>query len=712
MAQTNPDELTLADLFQIFWSHKWFILTTTLLGGILAFGYAKSSQSVYQVDALLQIETKDNKNVTNALGAMADLFQTSNPAESEIEIIKSRLVLGQAAQNLGMDIFVSPLRWGRKERLLGQPKPILVVDRLEVPTTLVGRPLVFDVLPNQTFVAFDQSNTEILRGQVGVGVDSSTNPSHVGVFVRSFKMDLGQQFLVMKRSVLDATQELLGNLQVTEVGKKTGVIRLTYQGFDPVEAARVLNEIANCYVRQNVERKSAEAQKTLEFLQSQLPELKKQLEASEERLNQYRSAKGSIDLSQEARLALEQQVQVKQSLFDSQQKRKEQLQLFESNHPSITTLDSVIANLSAKLSRQESQVKSLPLQQQEVVRLMRDVQVNTDLYTGLLNNTQQLRVVKAGEIGNVRVVDFAVPSELPVGPNKRNILLIGLLAGGLIGIGIHLFLKLVVTGIRDAARIENEFELPVLAQIPHSSSQRKIRKDTQKQRPGIHVLAHQSPDDIAVESFRSLRTALDFSLAESSERVIVMTGPKEGVGKSFVSQNLAVVLAQTGSSVLLVDGDLRRGNLHSAFGVPRANGLSEILTGKMNLASCLFTPLANLPLSILTTGALPQNPSELLHSSLTSQLIHEWAHQYDFVILDAPPVLAVTDAALLGQSAAATLVVFKSGVHPAGEIDHTLARLRQSGVNAKGAILNNVPMNENRYGYSYAYSRRREPDTK
>jgi len=707
MPNAHDNEMTLKDLLLLLWANKWIVMACAVVAGGVAFLYAQSSLPEYKVDALLQIETKTGKAGANPLGAMADMFQVSSPAETEIEVIKSRLVLGRAAEALRMDLQVAPKSWGRLARLRKLPKPELSLERLDVPVALLNEPLELELLGHGLYVLRHKERGEILRGKIGVGTDSASNPHRVGIFVAGAKAKAGDKFVVTKAYALNGVETLRKSLVVAEVGKKTGIIGLSFTGNDPVRIATVLNEIANAYVRQDVEQKSAEAEKTLSFLQEQLPEIKRSLEASEVRLNQYRSSMGSVDLTAEAKIALEQQVEVQQKLFETQQKRKELQQLFKEDHPNIRTLDSTITSLSGKLGNQERQVKALPLQQQEVVRLMRDVQVNTELYTGLLNNSQQLKVVKAGEIGNVRIIDLAVPVYKPTKPQKPMILLAGIGLGFALGCGIALLRKLLQAGVEDASAIEKELGLPVYASVPHSLEQEKLHRKAKRKEKGTHLLALRAPDDLAVESFRSLRTTLHFSMLDATNKVLLMVGPSPSIGKSFVSANFAATLAMTGSRVLLVDADLRRGHIHQYFGTVRGTGLSDILSGAANLAQATAT--TEVPgLSLLSTGTIPPNPSELLLHENFARFLDELGPLYDYIVIDSPPVLAVTDAVILGKLAGTTLMVLKQGKHPMQEIEACQKRLAQADVALKGVVFNDVDLSQGRggfgaYAYQYAY---------
>lgn len=713
-ADMRSDELTLKDLLLLLWGNAPLVFATTLLCGVLATVWVFSERPVYKVDALLQLETKDGKSTTNPLGQLADVFEVSNPAETEIEVIKSRLVLGKAASNMRLDLEATPKGWGRLARLLHRSKPELNLERFEMPPRLWEQPFELEMLSGGRFVLRQELLGEVLHGRLGQGVDSSANPYRVGIFVRSALAQPGQKFKLVRHHELSAVQGLLNKMSVAEVGKKTGIIGLSFEDYDPEQAARILNEIANCYVQQDVEQKSAEAEKTLEFLQEQLPDLKKNLEASEQRLNDYRSRVGSVDLDDQAQTILSQQVDLQEKILDVQQQKKKTQEYFKTNHPNMRTLDSVQAVYQAKAAQQERLLRGLPQQQQEIIRLTRDVQVNTELYTSLLNNAQQLRVVKAGEIGNVRVVDYALPTLLPIKPKKSATVAVGLFLGFVLGAGIVLLRRMLFHGVDDPKAIEKDFSLPVYAMVPHSSAQPALRAAARRHEPGLHVLAHLHPDDLAVESLRSLRTTLQFALADAPNHILVFTGPAPEIGKSFASQNAAFVMAQAGMRTLLVDGDMRRGKLHLSLGFHRKNGLSELLAGSVEEEACLHRPLPEVPLWFVASGVIPPNPSELLHSLRTQELLERWSREFDVVLIDAPPVLAVTDAALFASHAGATLVVLKAGAHQPGEIDAALTRLRQAGIEPKGAIMNDMHSRggNGSYGYGYGYSYRKDKDAK
>jgi tyrosine-protein kinase Etk/Wzc len=206
---------------------------------------------------------------------------------------------------------------------------------------------------------------------------------------------------------------------------------------------------------------------------------------------------------------------------------------------------------------------------------------------------------------------------------------------------------------------------------------------------------------------------MGFTMSDARNRVVMVSGPAPGIGKSFVCSNFSVLLAQTGSAasrVLLVDGDMRRGNLHHYFGIDhRSGGLSEILSGqKPWLQAVRATEVPGL--DIITSGTLPPNPSELLMSSRFSEFIQEISQAYDIVIIDAPPVLAVTDAVIIGRQAGTTLLIVKAKTHTLDEIHACIKRFESAGIKPKGCIFNdvqlvNVGYRYYRYAYHYGYKK-------
>jgi tyrosine-protein kinase Etk/Wzc len=366
----------------------------------------------------------------------------------------------------------------------------------------------------------------------------------------------------------------------------------------------------------------------------------------------------------------------------------------------LMALDAQVGRLQARRGAFEKDVSKLPDTQQTALRLKRDVEVSTTLYTNLLNTAQQLRVSKAGTVGDVRIIDDAAAARLPVEPKAKVILVLAAVLGlflALSAVWLRCTLRMLV---EDPEKIESQLGLPVYATVPHSKAELEIARAIKSGKGVTEQLAITKPEDDAVESLRSLRTTLHFALLDADKGSILITGPSPGVGKSFISRNLGVVLAQAGKNVVVIDADLRRGHIHRDFGFPRENGVSDYVGGEQTLSN-IVRPTSIPGLSVVTTGQIPPNPSEVLMHPRFEDLLQRLGEIFDILIIDAPPMLAVSDAAIIGRHTGATLLVARAGMHPMRELEQSVKRLAQAGVQAKGFVFNDYDLNRQRYRYGY-----------
>jgi tyrosine-protein kinase Etk/Wzc len=259
------------------------------------------------------------------------------------------------------------------------------------------------------------------------------------------------------------------------------------------------------------------------------------MEAAELALNSFRLEQGSIDLPLETQTILETIVSVEAQLNELRQEREKVTLAFTSEHPTVIALDRQIERMTTELDGLNAQVRDLPSTQQELLRLIRDVEVNTALYTSLLDTAQELRVVKAGTIGNVRVIDYAVTPAYPVKPSKARILLLSLLLGGFAGVATAFAKRALKAGIEDPDLIEKHISIPVYATISHSKRQDRIYKDLKSKKVNQAILAIEASNDPAIESLRNLKTALHFGMMDVKNNCIMIAGPSPSVGKSFGS---------------------------------------------------------------------------------------------------------------------------------------------------------------------------------
>ena len=464
----------------------------------------------------------------------------------------------------------------------------------------------------------------------------------------------------------------------------------------------VLNHILEIYHQQNIERKSLESKQTLNFLDQQLPELKQQLEQSEIKFNEFREKYNTVDVTQEAELMLKQNIELEKMRIELKQKQAELSAKYTLDHPLMAEINAQVNSLNQKTQELNKSIKQLPETQRLYLQLYRDVKVNTELYTSLLNSYQQLKIANAGEIGNVRIIDTAVEPERPIKPKKLIILILSLFVGGFIGVLIALVRNMMRSGIKDSTQIENELDLPVYATVPRSPVQ-ESRINILKKKKNIPILAVKNSDDIAIESLRSMRTAIHFALSSARNNLITISGPAPEVGKSFISTNLATILAQSDKRVLIIDADLRRGYLHKYFNLDTQPGLTELLNGQQSLDT-VIRPTEVPGLSVISRGKSPANPSELLSSNQFKNLLEQMSEKFDHVIIDTPPVLAVTDGIIISQYTGVNLVIARYAKTQMKELELTLNRFEQAGVKVNGFILNDIQRSSAGYGYGYNYA--------
>ncbi|EKO3967509.1 polysaccharide biosynthesis tyrosine autokinase [Vibrio fluvialis] len=701
-AENSSDEIELGKLFGIIFDSKWIILLTTLLFSLVGVAFALLSTPIYKADSLIQIEQKSSGGISSLVGDMGELFSSESSATTEIEIIKSRMILGDTVEKFNLTTVVEPSYFpflGKGLARIRGDLSSMSVKRFTIPEFAQESTHTIVVLDNdQQIYQLLRDGRVILKGQAGVLAKSDGYE----LFVSSFYANDGFEFSITKRSQLEAIEWLKRNLSVSERGKQTGILGLSFTGENRALISDVLNDIAQNYFLQNVARNSAEAEKSLSFLKSHLPDVKDSLTTAEDVLNTFRQKNDSIDLGLEAQSTLKVMVELEAQLNELTFKESEISQRFTKDHPAYLSLLDKRTTLLKEKERLNQQIQKMPKTQREVLRMTRDVEVNQQIYVQLLNKVQELSIIKAGTVGNVRILDNAQTFATPIKPQKTMIVLLSTLLGGMLSLAFVLVKAALHRGVENPDDIE-QIGLSVYASIPKSSLQLELfnkLKRHRKQNRDLTLLAESNPADLSVEALRGLRTSLHFAMMEAKNNVLMISGPAPGIGKSFVSTNFSVVAAKTGQRVLLIDADMRKGYLQQPFGMDWENGLSDYLGGKIPLATAVKeTRIENL--DIMTRGQVPPNPSELLMHPRFNELV-EWANgHYDLVIIDTPPVLAVTDPSIVGVLAGTTLMVARFGMNTVKEIDVARNRFEQAGIEVKGVILNATEKKASNYGYGY-----------
>lgn len=621
------------------------------------------------------------------------------------------MILGKTVDDLNLQARVKqkyfPILGRGFARLAGDKPGNISVSRLYMPGNGEDEPkILLTVRDKNNFSVHSDDFT--ITGKVGELIDEK------GISLKIDEIDAkpGTEFVIGYVSKLKAITDLQEGLNVTDQGKDTGILTLSLTGDDPVLIERIINSISDNYLAQNIARQAAQDAKSLEFLSKQLPQVRSDLDEAEGKLNQYRRQSDSVDLSLEAKAVLDQIVNVDNQLNELTFRESEISQLYTKEHPTYKALMEKRKTLQDEKAKLNKRVSAMPETQQEILRLSRDVESGRAVYMQLLNRQQELNIAKSSAIGNVRIIDNAVTQPKPVKPKKMFIVLIGIILGGITSSALVLVRVFLRRGIETPEQLE-ELGINVYASIPLAETFTKsvVQKKGWSKKSTDEIqgfLAVDNPADLAIEAIRGLRTSLHFAMMEARNNVLMISGASPNAGKTFVGSNLAAVISQTGKKVLFIDTDMRKGYTHRLFNESNSNGLSDILSGKVEINKGI-KKIASADFDFISRGMAPPNPAELLMHKRFGELLNWASENYDIVILDTPPILAVTDAAVIGHYVGTTLLVARFELNTAKEIEVSVKRFEQAGVSVKGCILNGVIKKAssyygygyNHYGYSY-----------
>ena len=719
--KTEEEDVVLGDLLQVMLDDVWWLIAIAATVVAIAVFYCYVAKPVYTADARVRVEPSDftSQALTQTqTGAAVSTGSSSLPTDAEIEMIKSRSVVEPVVDRFKLNFFVAPKTipvLGNLAARLATPgelaKPWLGMtsfawggevadaDSLDVTPSLEGKKLTLTALPQGRYTLEDSDGNLLLTGQVG----QQAQGNGVTILVKRLVARPGTRFTATRMNDLDAITAFQSAITVQEQGKQTGVIGISLEDTDADRASQIANALAQSYVQEHIATKQADANKMLDFLRAEEPRLKGDLVRAEAALTDYQSKSGSINASEEAKIYLDGSIQYEQQISQMKLQIATLDARFGSDHPVLIAASEQLAQLEAERAKYDTRFRDLPATEVKAVQLQRDAKVAEDIYVLLLNRIQELSVQRVGTGGNVHIVDAAMRPGMPSKPKKVLIVSAATILGLIVGTGFVFVRRNLFKGIVDPEQVERAFHLPVYGLIPLSAEQAVLEHTVVRGGNRLRsVLASARPKDVTVESLRSLRTALQFSTMDARNRVIMLTGAMPGVGKSFLTVNLAVLLAHSGKRVLMIDGDMRRGALERYLGGSPDNGFSELLSGQIALDEAIRgSEVENL--QFISCGRRPPNPSELLMSPRLQQSLDTLAERYDVILIDTPPVLAVTDAALIGAQAGTTFVAVRSGMHSEGELADMLKRLKSGGVQVQGAIFNAMPQRaRGAYGRGYA----------
>lgn len=717
---------------------KWLIAFCILLFLLIGLLYVVLAEPVYSAGATIKIESSEDGERRSSLGQKFTIFGDINAINTELQIIQSRLVLDPVIEKYQLGVTAEPVFFpvvGKGIARLSKPRtrlksiteklvsnfPVLgryawsdekiAVTQFDVPAGYIDTEFTVEVLDNSEFALTDETNELLLTGTLGT---LHTFPDSVGD--ESFAINIswqnakpGTRFALIRNSGFEAAKELRNGLRLSEIGDDSGVLNIELQNKSRAESVSLLNSIIDSYLDRDRQLKLVDVDRNLKFLQIRLPEVKLEVEQAEANLNQYRLERGSADLSLETRATLSRIATIEAELSALNLRKEELSSIFTDENRSVIELEAKISQLRRELGQLRGKVNALPETQSEILSLTRDVEVKTALYEALLTRTQELNIAEASATSDKIILERASAAIIPLSPSKAVILFVVTLLGANLGLFLSFLRNSFSSGVEDPLNIERQLGMPVCSTIPHSRTEKKLNLKRSRSR-GLGTagtLALQKSDDPAIESLRYLRTKVIQTTPQAKNNILLVTSCSPNVGKSFVSSNLAVLLARSGRKVALIDGDMRAGRLQKSFGLEKSPGLVELLQGDIALKDVIrSTDVDNL--SLVPCGGYAETPSELLLDKRYRSLLLILAYQFDHIIIDSPPVLAAADAGIMSFSAANTLVVVKSRRNPMAEVAQCIKHLKQDAANILGIVLNDIKITRNSKsmgGYVYNYSR-------
>ena len=737
ISQEDNDDIDLMALLLVLlkgWKVVVFFAVLGLLIGIL---YSRYVNPTYKSDALIQIE--ENSQGIAALGeSISELVGSeTSKAETEAELIRSRMILEPVVNLLHLRIrltdpnisAIDKIKSSSIDTQLNTPEGVLL--KMEDGQVQVSQFDVSQAYLNQTFTLTRSATGFVLtngfdefKGQIGQPHKFKGVDGQIHITVNELPTE-GYPINISKQSVKATTDAINTALSVSERGQKTGIIQLSMTGTNQQQVTAILNQIVISYVNQNQSRGTEETTKTLAFMETQIPLLKQKLEDSEAVFNEFRKEYGTIDVGQEAGILLGENAQIDAQLNELKLKKADLTTYYTEEHPLVIQINEQLAVLNNRKQEIDNTIAGLPEIQREFLKLSEDTAINREIYLTLLKNYEQLKIVKAGQGGFARIIDLPISTFNAIAPKKLQIMTLALLLGAMLGAILVLLRSLLRNLVKDPERLEAKTGIPVIATIPRSPLLSRLSKS---KKSADRMLAHVDHNSLSYEAIKSLRTNLMFGMPKEgltarSAKVILITGESPGVGKSFIVANLSEVFAQLNKKILVIDADMRLGGLHNMFNMSQYNGLADYLMQdnsrltqidniqKDNAVSNLgiadfIHPTAMDHIDFIPRGKHPHNPASLLMNDNFGQLMAELKSQYDYIIIDSPPVLAASDAMVLGQYADKVLMVTRYDDSIEGQLVYAVKQMNKSNIQVDGIILNDVQqglMSKYSYHYNYAY---------
>jgi tyrosine-protein kinase Etk/Wzc len=712
--EPSPEGAGFRSLANALLQHAKLIGIAFSVAIVCGFLYLLVTDPVYRIDALMQVEQRSGTLAGNVPQIAGAIEQPPSTLQGDIEIFRSRDLMQKAIKASNADITVEVVnrlpiagswyaRQVSEQQVASPPLGLswfawggerLVFDTFEIPDSAYGSEFALITL-ERGWSLYDQANTLIAQGQVGETVQFKLNGVTGRILIKQLQANPGTKFSIVKQSMQQTYENLAQRLKVMEVSKESGVIKLSIDSVDKNQAALFINEMMRSFLSRTIEKRTAEADLSLRFLEQQLPTIKANTEKAEEALSRFRTRSSTLSIEEETTAGFQQSLALKREKLDLELRQQQLSQRFEPNHPELRSVLNQLRIVNSELTKLDANVNRLPANQRDLVRLQREIDTNTALYTALVNKAQEVRVARAGMTSSATMIDSASASSQPVRPRAVVTLSVASGLGLVLGFLATFIATLVRPTVRDIDSLTSQTGLNAIMSIPLSPKQ---NRSLQRLLPAFawgkdRLLSLRAPDEPAVESLRSFRTSLTLPTHQQQDpnkaKVILLTSATSGVGKSFISANIAALLSSLGKRVLLIESDMRKPSLHKYFGIRHGVGLAEVLMQTAEFSEAVR--LHVLPgLDFLLAGKPKANPCDLLSSSLLKDLLDNIREQYDFVVIDSAPILPVGDTLAIMRHPMSTYMIARSEHSTLREVQDAVHRITGIGGEVEGLLFNGV----------------------
>lgn len=757
----NNDELDLKQFIRDCISRWHYFVIAGIIITCLAFVYIKFTLPVYEASGSVIVQDeKSGSSIEDVLSS--DLFGTSLSVPTEIGILKSRQVMRKTIEKLGLGIQYYNTTSVPSQPLYPRSPIVAVVDTID--RHILEQPFDITIVDAGHYIVeteYDDKDIPEFSFTKKAAFGELVKHKYFAFTIRlndSLPVpEKGTEFRFIVRSINKLSSDMLANLTVEALDKDADIISMRYTDVVPVRALDVLNTIGEVYIDRDVQDKAAVASLTLKFVDEQLNSTGQNLSQTEKEMQTFKERNSTVDLSAESQAMLAklndidiQRVRnkIEANSLDNlyqyvtehtdltnlaptslgipdpllveliggmqqlQNKRKSLAYGVKNDAPALKVLDQQIAemrstlienissirrrmsvtdqSLKSQLGTYETAVRKVPEVERELIGIKRNFEVNQNIYTYLLQKKAETSIAKATVVSDNKILDNAALADEPVSPNKKLVAVLIALLTLLIPSGIILARNLLRTTVQNKEDITALTNIPVVGVIGHSAD--------------VSTLAvMHKPKSAIAEAFRTIRTNLQFYGINNGKKVIMITSSVGGEGKSFITLNLATVLAMQNKKVIVLGLDLRKPKLFNDFQFRNDTGVTSFLAGGAALDSVIRKTTIE-GVDLISSGPIPPNPAELLASNKMDEMISELRNRYDYVVIDTPPVGLVSDGLMIVPRADITLYIVRQNYSKLEYIRSLDGLAAEHKISNLSIVLNDSDFSRaGYYGYGHHY---------